>query len=284
MTCNAQGPRPFTPCRAMETLLDKFKKEQGGLRRSRSVRASLRLIGNRWRTKDEDTSDDIEGIKRDNVVVKQIFNAEKDFTVAYTGIDGTYKAKTPNMAKRKPEPVKIRRKSGDIDLILKPQRHRRIEKTKFSDLFNKKPKSISAKELLVPEKIPPKAAAILHINSPEKDKMKRKLKGMGKSESANLITDMGSRRRTRRGSESDMTCGTQPRGCVNQAFVYSTPPKDRKQIPLSPSAYLSTYIVFILFLYQIYCLRNIDSPDLMLKGYQIRRHNWDTARIGVCVT
>lgn len=233
----------------METLLDKFKKEQGGLRRSRSVRASLRLIGNRWRsTKDEDTSDDIETIKRDKVVVKQIFNAEKDFTVAYTGIDGTYKPKTPTMAKRKPEPAKIRRKSGDIDLTLKPQRHRRIEKTKFSDLFNKKPKSVSAKELLIPEKIPPKAAAILHINSPEKDKMKRKLKGMGKSESAKLITDdSGTRRRTRRGSESDMTCGTQPRGCVNQAFVYSTPPKERKQIPLSPSAYLSTYIVFIVF-------------------------------------
>ncbi|XP_050346158.1 uncharacterized protein LOC126770698 isoform X2 [Nymphalis io] len=223
----------------METLLDKFKKEQGGLRRSRSVRASLRLIGNRWRsTKDEDTSDEIESIKRDKVVLTQIFNGEKDYNVAYTGIDGTYKAKTPSMAKRKQEPVKLRKKSGDIDLTLKPQRHKRIEKTKFSDLFNKKQKSISAKELLVPEKIPPKAAAILHINSPEKDKGKRKLKGMGKSESAKLITEPVTHRRTRRGSESDMTCGSQPRGCVNQAFVYSTPPKDRKQIPLSPSAYL----------------------------------------------
>ncbi|XP_047529691.1 uncharacterized protein LOC125065879 [Vanessa atalanta] len=223
----------------METLLDKFKKEQGGLRRSRSVRASLRLIGNRWRsTKDEDASDEIESIKRDNVVLTQIFNGEKDYNVAYTGIDGTYKAKTPSMAKRKQEPVKLRKKSGDIDLTLKPQRHKRIEKTKFSDLFNKKQKSISAKELLVPEKIPPKAAAILHINSPEKDKGKRKLKGMGKSESAKLITELATHRRTRRGSESDMTCGSQPRGCVNQAFVYSTPPKDRKQIPLSPSAYL----------------------------------------------
>ncbi|CAH0723198.1 unnamed protein product, partial [Brenthis ino] len=229
----------------METLLDKFKKEQGGLRRSRSVRASLRLIGNRWRsTKDEETSDDIESIKRENVV--KIFNAEKDSTVAYTGIDGTYKAKTPNMAKRKPELAKVRRKSGDIDLTLKPQRHRRIERNKFCDLFiNKKQKSISAKELLVPEKIPPKAAAILHINSPEKDKGKRKLKGMGKSESAKLITELSTHRRTRRGSDSDMTCGHQPRGCVNQAFVYSTPPKDRKQIPLSPSAYLSTYRIYI---------------------------------------
>nr|XP_026498998.1 uncharacterized protein LOC113402867 [Vanessa tameamea] len=223
----------------METLLDKFKKEQGGLRRSRSVRASLRLIGNRWRsTKDEDASDEIESIKRDNVVLTQIFNGEKDYNVAYTGIDGTYKAKTPSMAKRKQEPVKLRKKSGDIDLTLKPQRHKRIEKTKFSDLFNKKQKSISAKELLVPEKIPPKAAAILHINSPEKDKGKRKLKSMGKSESAKLITEPATHRRPRRGSESDMTCGSQPRGCVNQAFVYSTPPKDRKQIPLSPSAYL----------------------------------------------
>ncbi|XP_037301789.1 uncharacterized protein LOC119192046 [Manduca sexta] len=32
-------------------------------------------------------------------------------------------------------------------------------------------------------------------------------------------------------------CPNQPRGCVNPAFVYSTPPKERK-LPLSPSAYL----------------------------------------------
>lgn len=231
----------------METLLDKFKREQGGLRRSRSVRASLRLIGNRWRsTKDEDTSNEIDSIKRDNLALTQIFNGEKDYDVAYTGIDGTYTPKTPSMAKRKQEPVKPRKKSGDIDLTLKPQRHKRIEKTKFSDLFNKKQKSISAKELFVPEKIPPKAAAILHINSPERDKGKRKLKGMGKSESAKFITELSARRRTRRGSESDMTCVSQPRGCVNQAFVYSTPPKDRKQIPLSPSAYLSTYRIYFI--------------------------------------
>ncbi|CAH2266073.1 jg17599 [Pararge aegeria aegeria] len=221
----------------METLLDKFKREQGGLRRSRSVRASLRLIGNRWRAKDDETSEDIDGIK-DDVVLTQIFNGEKDYSVAYTGIDGTYKPKTPNMAKRKQEPVKLRKKSGDIDLTLKPQRHRRVDKTKFSDLFNKKTKSASAKELLVPDKIPPKAAAILHIQPMKdtKDKTKKKLKGMGKSESVNIITGVATHRRTRRGSESDM-CGAQPRGCVNPAFVYSTPPKDRK-LTLSPSTYL----------------------------------------------
>ncbi|XP_049869455.1 uncharacterized protein LOC126369199 isoform X2 [Pectinophora gossypiella] len=225
----------------METLLDKFKREQGGLRRSRSVRASLRMIGNRWRsTKDEDIPDDIDKIKRNSVVfTTQIFSTEKELDVAYTGIDGTYKPKTPAMAKKKPEPVKQRKKSGDIDLNLKPQRHRKVEKSKFSDLFsNKKQKSVSAKELLVPEKIPPKAAAILHIHSPEKEKgkEKKKLKGMGKSESAKSMTELVSARRQRRGSESELTAH-QPRGCVNPAFVYSTPPKDRK-IPLSPSAYL----------------------------------------------
>ncbi|XP_045772114.1 uncharacterized protein LOC123872037 isoform X2 [Maniola jurtina] len=222
----------------METLLDKFKREQGGLRRSRSVRASLRLIGNRWRAKDDEATEHVDGIK-DDVVLTQIFNGEKDYSVAYSGIDGTYKPKTPNMAKRKQELSKPRKKSGDIDLTLKPQRHRRVEKTKFSDLFNKKTKSASAKELLVPDKIPPKAAAILHIHSPvkeTKDKTKKRLKGMGKSESANVITGPTTQRRTRRGSESDMW-GSQPRGCVNQAFVYSTPPKDRK-LPISPSSYL----------------------------------------------
>lgn len=222
----------------METLLDKFKREQGGLRRSRSVRASLRLIGNRWRsTKDEEPAEDLDKIKRNSVVfATQIWSTEKEFDVAYTGIDGTYKPTTPAMARKKPEVKQQRRKSGDIDLNLKPQRHRKVEKTKFSDLFTNK-KQKSAKELLVPEKIPPKAAAILHIHSPDKDK-KKKLKGIGKSESAKSVTDVV-QRRVRRGSEGDMSCPSQPRGCVNQAFVYSTPPKERK-LPMSPSAYLST--------------------------------------------
>lgn len=203
------------------------------------------MIGNRWRsTKDEETPDDIDKIKRNSVVfTTQIWSTEKDFDVAYNGVDGTYKPKTPAMAKRKQEPVKLRRKSGDIDLNLKPQRHRKVEKTKFIDLFtNKKQKSASAKELLVPEKIPPKAAAILHIHSPEKEKGKKKLKGMGKSESAKSMTELVIQRRQRRGSESELLCANQPRGCVNQAFVYSTPPKDRK-IPLSPSAYLSKNLI-----------------------------------------
>ncbi|KAI5652066.1 ankyrin repeat and fibronectin type-III domain-containing protein 1 [Phthorimaea operculella] len=152
----------------METLLDKFKREQGGLRRSRSVRASLRMIGNRWRsTKDEDVPDEIpDKLKRSTVVftaqLSQIFS-DKDLDVAYTtGIDGTYKPKTPAMAKKKPvpDPVKQRRK-----------------------------------------------------NMP------------------------GGQRRQRRGSESEIVCANHTRGCVNPAFVYSTPPKDRK-IPMSPSAYL----------------------------------------------
>lgn len=171
---------------------------------------------------------------------KQIWN-EKEFDVAYTGVEGSYKPKTPAMAKSKLEPVKQRRKSGDIDLNLKPQRPKKMEKTKFTDLFtNKKRKSVSAKELLVPESIPAKAAALLHIHSPDKEKGKKRLKGMGKSESAKSMSELVGQRRERRGSESDM-CSHQPRGCVNQAFVYSTPPKDRKML-LSPSAYLSTYI------------------------------------------
>ncbi|XP_028166658.1 uncharacterized protein LOC114357309 isoform X1 [Ostrinia furnacalis] len=215
----------------METLLDKFKREQGGLRRSRSVRASLRLIGNRWRTtKDEEPADDIDKIKRNTVVFATQIWSDKEYD-AYKGLDGTYKATTPAMARKKPE-VKQRRKSGDIDLNLKPQRPKKVEKSKFSDLFtNKKQKS---KEFLVPEKIPPKAAALLHIHSP--DKGKKKLKGIGKSESAKSVTDIVGHRRIRRGSEGD-TCPHQPRGCVNPAFVYSTPPKERK-LPMSPSAYL----------------------------------------------
>lgn len=231
----------------METLIDKFKREQNGLRRSRSVRASLRLIGNRWRSKDEDTTDDIDKIKNNSILftTKQIW-AEKDYDVAYTGIEGTYKPKTPAMAKRKPEPVKQRKKSGDIDLNLKPQRPKKMEK-KFSDLFtNKKQKSVSAKELIVPEKIPPKAAAILHIHSPD-EKLKKKLKEMGKSESAKSIAEFVNSKRVRRGSESDM-CPNQPRGCVNPAFVYSTPPKDRK-MPMSPTAYLSTYLLIYFYLF-----------------------------------
>ncbi|XP_035432126.1 uncharacterized protein LOC118263955 isoform X2 [Spodoptera frugiperda] len=221
----------------MDTLIDKFKREQSGLRRSRSVRASLRLIGNRWRSKDEDTTDDIDKIKGNGILfTKPTIWTEKEYDVAYTGIEGTYKPKTPAMAKRKPEPPKQRKKSGDIDLSLKPQRPRKVEK-KFSDLFsNKKQKSVSAKELIVPEKIPPKAAAILHIHSPENDKTKKKLKGMGKSESAKSMTELMTHKRVRRGSESDM-CPNQSRGCVNPAFVYSTPPKDRK-MPLSPTAFL----------------------------------------------
>lgn len=243
----------------METLLDKFKREQGGLRRSRSVRASLRLIGNRWRAKEDDTAEDINGIK-DDVVLTQIFNGEKDYSVAYTGIDGTYKPKTPNMAKRKQELAKPRKKSGDIDLTLKPQRHRRVEKTKFSDLFNKKTKSASTKDLLIPEKIPPKAAAILQINSPVKEtkvKTKKKLQGMGKSESVNMITGIATHRRTRRGSESDMCGSHQPRGCVNQAFVYSTPPKDRK-LPISPSTYLSTYCFYLIINFSAITFTDIE--------------------------
>ncbi|XP_045497495.1 uncharacterized protein LOC123695634 [Colias croceus] len=205
----------------METLLDKFKREQGGLRRSRSVRASLRLIGNRWRSKDEEPD-----LKRDQVLFPF---GDKEYGVAYAGVDGTYRAKTPVMAKRKQEPPRVRKKSGDVDLMLKPQRPKKTEK-KFSDLFNKKQKSVSAKDLLVPEKIPPKAAAILHIHSP--DKGKKKLKVLGKSETA-LVPE--ARRRTRRGSDGDMCA--QARGCVNHAFVYSTPPKDRKH-PLSPSAFI----------------------------------------------
>ncbi|XP_053607451.1 ankyrin repeat and fibronectin type-III domain-containing protein 1 isoform X2 [Plodia interpunctella] len=218
----------------METLLDKFKREQGGLRRSRSVRASLRMISNRWRSKEE--VEDLQKLKRNSVVfTTQIWSSEKDYDVTYTGLDGTYKSKTPAMARRKLEPVKQRRKSGDIDLNLKPQRPKKVEKSKFSDLFsNKKSKSLSAKELIVPEKIPPKAAALLHIHSPDGKNMK----GMGKSESAKDMADLLIHHRTRRGSESDMSSScSQPRGCVNPAFVYSTPPKERK-LPMSPSAYL----------------------------------------------
>jgi hypothetical protein len=223
----------------METLLDRFKKEQGGLRRSRSVRASLRLIGTRWRaTKGDEPSETIDNVKPNTVVFStQIWNTDKEYDVLYKGIDGTYKPTTPIMARKKPEQANQRKKSGDIDLNLKPQRHRKAEKTKFSDLFTNKKKSASAKDLLVPEKIPPKAAAILHIHSPEKDKGKKKLKGIGKSESAKSMMDVV-QRRTRRGSEGD-TCPHQPRGCVNPAFVYSTPPKERK-LPMSPSSYLST--------------------------------------------
>lgn len=236
----------------METLLDRFKKEQGGLRRTRSVRASLRLIGNRWRsTKEEDPAEDIDKIKQNSIVFpKQIWN-EKEFDVAYTGLEGTYKPKTPAMVKRKPEPPKQRRKSGDIEVNLKPLKHRKVEKTKFSDLFtNKKQKSMSAKELLMPEKVPPKAAALLHIHSPDKEKGKKKLKGMGKSESAKSMSELVVLRRERRGSESDM-CPHQPRGCINPAFVYSTPPKDRK-MPISPSGYLSTYVCLFLLQKQWY--------------------------------
>ncbi|CAG4937103.1 unnamed protein product [Parnassius apollo] len=217
----------------METLFDKFKREQGGLRRTRSVRASLRLIGNRWRSTKEDESDNID-INRDVVFTTHIWNAEKEYNVAYTGIEGTYKSKTPIMAKRRSENVKPRRKSGNIDLTLKPQQHRKVEKGKFSDLFtNKKQKSASAKELIVPEMVPPKAAAILHINSPIKHKGKKKLKVMGKSESAKLITELAVSSRTRRGSEGEVVA-SQTHGCVNHAFVYSTPPKERK-LQLSPS-------------------------------------------------
>lgn len=201
----------------------------------------MRLIGHRWRSHNDDPDDDkTDKIKHNSIVFpKQIWN-EKDFDVAYTGLEGTYKPKAPAMAKPKQEPVKQRRKSGDIDLNLKPQRPKKHEKTKFTDLFtNKKQKSVSAKELLVPEKIPAKAAALLHIYSPEKEKGKKKLKVMGKSESAKSMSELVGQKRERRGSESDM-CPHQPRGCVNAAFVYSTPPKDRK-MTLSPSAYLSTY-------------------------------------------
>ncbi|XP_037872636.1 ankyrin repeat and fibronectin type-III domain-containing protein 1 isoform X1 [Bombyx mori] len=221
----------------METLLDKFKREQGGLRRSRSVRASLRLIGNRWRSnKEEPPADDIDNVKRNTVVFTKPIWCEKEYDdVAYAGVNGTYKPKTPVMAKRKVEPLKQRRKSGDVDLSLKPQRQKKIEK-KFSDLFtNKKQKSVSAKELIIPEKIPPKAAAILHIHAPEKDK-KKKLKSMGKSESAKSMSDFVVQKRVRRGSEGD-TFPHQPRGRVNPAFVYSTPPKERK-LPMSPTSYL----------------------------------------------
>lgn len=210
------------------------------------------MIGNRWRsTKDGESPDDLdlEKLKRNTVVfTTQIWSSDKEVDVAYTGIDGTYKTKAPVMAKRKPEPVKQpQRKSGDVDLNLKPQRPKKVEKSKFSDLFlNKKQKSASAKELLVPEKIPPKAAAILHIHSPEYDKGKKKLKGMGKSESAKSMTELVTQPRERRGSESELTCPHPSRGFVNPAFVYSTPPKDRK-IPLSPSAYLSKDIHIFYF-------------------------------------
>lgn len=195
------------------------------------------MIGNRWRSnKDEGPVEDIERLKHNSVVFSTPIWSEKEYEEVYAGIEGTYKPKTLTMAKPKAE-VKQRRKSGDIDLNLKPQRPRKVEK-KFSDLFtNKKQKSVSAKELLNPEKIPPKAAAILHIHSPGKEK-KKKIIGMGKSESTKSMAELVSQKRVRRGSEGD-TCPNQQRGCVNQAFVYSTPPKERK-LPLSPSACLST--------------------------------------------
>ncbi|XP_013143433.1 PREDICTED: uncharacterized protein LOC106107217 isoform X2 [Papilio polytes] len=225
----------------MEMLLDKLKREQGGLRRTRSVRASLRLIGNRWRSaKDGEQTEDIEN-KRDLIFSKNIW-CDGDNTIAYTGVEGTYRSKTPIMAKRKPEVAKQRRKSGNIDLTLKPQQHRKVEKAKFSDIFlNKKQKSVSAKELLPPQKVPPKAAAILHIHSPIKDKAKKKLKIVGKSESAKSMTEASVPPRTRRGSESELSV-TQSHGCVNHAFVYSTPPKERKLAltPYSPS-YLTLF-------------------------------------------
>ncbi|CAK1552726.1 unnamed protein product [Leptosia nina] len=202
----------------MDSLLDRFRREQGGLRRSRSVRASLRLIGHRWRSKDEESD-----LRGDRLVAAQIF-ADKDCSVAYAGVEGTYRPKSPVMTKRKIEPLKMRKKSGDVELALKPQRPKRVEK-KFSDLFYKRQKSASAKELVVPDKIPPKAAALLHIHSPNKEK----------KNGAEAASFPEGRRRQRRGSESDMC--VHHRGCVNQAFVYSTPPKDRK-LPLSPSAYL----------------------------------------------
>lgn len=189
--------------------------------------------------------DDTDKIKQNGVVLAQIWN-EKDYEagVVYNGIEGTYKPKTPAMAKRKIEAVNQQPKTGAIDLKLKPQKQQKVEKSKFSDLFlNKKQKSASAKELPV-QKVPPKAAAILHIHSPELEKeKKKKLKGMGKSESAKLITELATQKRVRRGSESDM-CPNQPRGCVNPAFVYSTPPKDRK-LPMSPSDCLSKNFFYI---------------------------------------
>lgn len=222
--------------------MDKLKRDQGGLRRSRSVRASLRMIGNRLRSQKED-DDDVDNFRRNSVVFStQVWN--KDYEVAYTGLNGNYKPKTPIMTKRKHETVKQRRKSGDIEIHLKPQtKPDKVEKAKFSDFFNKKQKSASAKELLVHEEVKDKVGALLKINSPEKDK--KKLKDIPKSESAKCMTELIIQRRPRRTSESDMLCpGSSPKGLINPAFVYSTPPKDRKQ-PSSPS-YLSTYNYFLL--------------------------------------
>lgn len=213
------------------------------------------MIGNRWRTNKEDEKpDDIQQLKRNSVVFStQIWsNGKTDIDVAYKGLDGSYIPKTPIMAKRKHDPVKQRKKSGDIDLTLKPQKYGKVEKSKLSDLFsNKKYKSYSAKELQVasiPVSIPPKAAALLHIHSPNGKEKKRKLKGIGKSESTKSITELVPHR-IRRGSESDMISGTVSKGCVNPAFVYSTPPKDRK-LPKSPTAFLSTYILHNILMFK----------------------------------
>lgn len=215
----------------MEALFEKFGRDEGSsLRRSRSVRASLRLIGTRWKPQKEEEPPKL---RRNGILFStQIWSDGKDLN--YANLVGVVPKSV--MAKRKHE-LKQRRKSGDVDLLLKPYKHGKVEKekNKLSELFsNKKYKSQSAKELVcaIPSKVPPKAAAILNLNPSV-----AKTKVLPKCESARSLSELTINRRMRRNSESD-TNGLQ--GHHNAAFVYSTPPNERRK-QISPTAFISTY-------------------------------------------
>lgn len=156
----------------------------GGLRRSRSVRASLRMIGNRWKghkpngevrlnqslsDPDEPKNPEIftQIIKNDELYVNYNWDAEYKDTeeLIYTELEVKKLIKTPVMSRKNTED----KHNNDIKTLLRSSSdklNRLDKKDKFSDIFRgklKEPATLDDAVFQIPAAVPPKAAAILHI-------------------------------------------------------------------------------------------------------------------------
>lgn len=244
----------------MEALLDRRRNTNTGfaLRRSRSVRASLRMIGNKWKNQkqtdmmrlNQSMSDPEES--KTTELYTQIIKSDELYSGYHWGsncrdsedtLESEMEVKEINYKPSK----KGNEKQKDVTLILRSSNDRLNKldkKEKFTDLFTRS-SSTKHKEnckdediFRIPTSVPPKAAAILHIPAvqPQTEQSDNRFLVNGFSnDCSSELTGMGpplgtnqddhssdeKEKRSRRGSEGDQ-------GSPRQIFSFHSPSKDRK--------------------------------------------------------
>lgn len=260
----------------MEAFPERRRNANTGsaLIRSRSVRASLRMIGNRWKNQkqsdmmrlNQSLSDPEESKTQE--IYTQIIKSDELYSGYHHWRSGYKDSEDPIDSEMEVKEINCNKQSKkaaekrDVTLILRSSSDRlnKLEKKeKFTDLFTRssstKHKENGCKDediFRIPSSVPPKAAAILHIPAAKSladQSDSRFLVNGFSSDCGSELTGMGpplgtnqecseddtDQKRSRRGSEGDQ--GSSPR----QIFTFYSPPKDRKHGLWMSESQLSKY-------------------------------------------